>query len=108
MKCIPTGDTELLVGTSASKPTVWLLQEKLQRVQDRWYSIGLQLRLEPATLDTIRHDNNADCEMCMIATSKKWLAINCEACWQDVVDALIRTGHKVLAEEIKREYCACI
>ena len=97
----------MLVGTNASKPTVWLLQEKLQRVQDRWYSIGLQLRLEPATLDTIRHVNGTNCEMCMIDTCKKWIA-NFDACWQDVADALTRIGHKVLAEEIKREYCACI
>ena len=102
-----TGDTELSGNSSISKPTVQLLHRELQDVQHRWYGFGLQLGLQPASLDTIRHDSGADCERCMVATCEKWLATNCYACWQDVAGALTVIGHKVLAEDIKTKYCMC-
>ena len=60
------------------------------------------------SLHTIRHDSGADCELCMVATCERWLATNCDACWQDVVKALTRIGHQRLAEDIKKEYGTCM
>ena len=93
------------VGKNAYKPTVQLLHRELQDVQHRWYGFGLQLGLQPASLDTIRHDSGADCEMCMVATCNAWLKAKRDACWQDVVEALNMIGHQVLAENIEKNYC---
>ena len=89
-----------------TKPTVQLLHRELQTVQHRWYGIGLQLGLPPKTLHTIRHDHSReDCEMCMVSACEAWLDAKCDACWQDVVEALNVIEHQVLAEEIKTKYC---
>lgn len=90
-----------------TKPTVQLLHCELQTVQHRWYSIGLQLGLPPATLHTIRYDRGADCEMCMVSACEAWLNAKCDTCWQDVVEALNVIRHQVLAEDIKTRYCTC-
>ena len=90
-----------------TKPTVQQLHAELQSVQHRWYGIGLQLGLPPATLHTIRHDSWGDCEMCMVSTCEAWLNAKCDACWQEVVKALTTIRHQVLAEEIKTKYCTC-
>ena len=42
--------------------------------------------------------------MCMVAACEKWLEIDKDACWQNVVDALDSIGQKRRAHAIEEKY----
>ena len=39
--------------------------------------------------------------MCMVAACEKWLEIDKDACWKNVVNALEVIGHKRMAHALK-------
>ena len=68
----------------------------------QWYDLGLQLKLSPATLDTIAAHHNVDDHKRMML--RKWLQSDPEASWEKLAAALTVTGHKTAAAVIRRQF----
>ena len=74
---------------------------------DKWFQIGLQLRLSYSTLNVIKRDNH-DTTDCLTDMLQKWLtSTSSPPTWSGLVQALSSgpVGEKRLAEEIRKQYC---
>ena len=83
------------------------LQERLFGVSNKWYDIGLQLRLNADTLDNIE-GNSGSTQHCLREMLKKWLRkVNPYPTWKAVVDALksVVVGEETLAQQLEDKYC---
>lgn len=87
-KCLNMDDLELIV-------------QKLYDARVKWYSIGLQLGLNPHDLDEIRVNKSSD-EDCLEAVISKWLKVCAKPTWRDLADALksATVGYSALAHEL--------
>ena len=73
----------------------------------KWYDIGVELEVSPATLDAIQLDrgNAADCFREML---KEWLSSTSPPpTWSGLIQALSSApvGEERLAEDIRKQYC---
>ena len=70
----------------------------------RWYQLGVQLGLTPATLDTIQSNYPRDVNRCKTEVFILWLR-NAPTCsWQELAQAVEAMGeHAVLADRLKKE-----
>ena len=50
---------------------------------EHWWDIGLLLKLSPAVLGQIKHDNHSEREYFRV-TLDKWLQLNCNATWGEL------------------------
>ena len=84
------------------------LQNALYEVRDKWYHLGVQLKVPISDLRAIRtqfRDNPDDSLLEMLSV---WLSITTPSpTWQTVVDALCcaSIGRQKIAENIQRTYC---
>lgn len=89
-------------------PNINELISKLHSVRDKWFLIGLQLKLSTSVLNAIRR-NNPTAEACLEKMCEKWL----DACgekeppWFDIVRALESrvVCEPRLADTIRVYYC---
>lgn len=75
-----------------------LLDELYQVVN--WYSLGLQLQIPEYQLQTIRQDNPHNTEMCRTKMLRWWWDNAEEQRWTTLVQALVKSGSRVLASKI--------
>ena len=55
----------------------------------KWYDIGLELKIDPASLDAIQEDNPRNAQNCLRDMLKKWLRRSQpKATWRALVEAL--------------------
>ena len=83
-----------------------LLLEELLDVDAQWYYLGLQLKVRPVTLDSIRGDvlyfRNQLLEML-----KAWLTTSDNTSWKTLTGALRSrsVGASQLAADLQKKYC---
>ena len=75
------------------------------KVAPEWYTLGLQLGLTEYMLDTIETDDGRNSTICMRKMFSKWLSTNNDACYTDLVDALITIDKKDVAEKVSQQFC---
>ena len=86
------------------------LVNELQEVVDIWFSLGVQLNMSAADLNSIRADFRDKSSDCLQEMLLLWLSRNdpFPPSWQRVVDALCSRSidRPALAERIRRTYCS--
>ena len=77
-------------------------------VRDKWYYIGLQLKIPFQTLNVIRTEHRDNTSDCLTEMLQKWLtSVSPPPTWDGLMQALSSApvGQKRLAEEIREQYC---
>ena len=70
----------------------------------KWYQLGMQLEIPPATLSTIEHDHPHDAQRCMTEVVNRWLRNAPECSWAKLAQAVeAMDGYAVLAEKLKQK-----
>ena len=79
--------------------------EELQVVHDRWYRLGLQLKVRPETLDRIK-EQFSDSTHRLLEVLRVWLTTNDKARWKTLTDALRSrsVGASQLAADLEAKY----
>ena len=83
-----------------------LLLEELVNVHERWYPLGLQLKVSTAVLDRIRAQFS-DVRDQLRETLKAWLTTSDNTSWKALTDALKSRSVNVsrMAEYLESKYC---
>ena len=88
--------------TELSLNDLGLIQTEVFKARTKWYDIGLALKVDVSTLDSIdgQFDNHGDK---LRETLKSWLRTSTELTWQAIVNALKSpaVAHSELAENIE-------
>ena len=87
-----------------------LLLEELVDVCDRWYKLGLQLKVKAETLDRIQfpsqgHVQYHDPRDELLEMLRVWLTTSDNTSWKALTNALLRVGKIQLAGSLERKYC---
>ena len=82
-----------------------LLLEELVDVRERWYNLGLQLKVRPETLDTIKA-HFSDSTHLLLEVLKVWLTTSDNTSWKALTDALRSqsVGQPLLADDLEAKY----
>ena len=83
-----------------------LLVEELLDVDTQWYYLGLQLKVSPETLDTIRETVLYIRDQ-LLDMLKVWLTTSDNTSWKTLTDALRSrsVGASQLAADLQKKYC---
>ena len=84
------------------------IQSELHEVRDKWYHLGVQLKVPVSDLSAIRIQYRNDPEDCLLDMLTRWLSITIPSpTWQTVIDALCSAPIKrlLVAEQIRKKYC---
>ena len=75
--------------------------ENVWEARQRWYNIGIQLKLKISDLDVIRQPGNQSADECVVEMLKFWLRRG-GATWEALIDALKHktVGYPILANQI--------
>ena len=105
--CPPSGaHTQLNL---SSKPTLAELDELIvQAITDGWEQVVLHLGVESFVIDTLKRDNPGPSEEVCREVLNRWLSAEpgtgeAEKTWGSVLEALETSGHRQLAEQLRRE-----
>ena len=105
--CPPSGaHTQLNL---SSKPTLAELDELIVRaITDGWEQVVLHLGVESFVIDTVKRDNPGPSEEVCREVLNRWLSAEpgtgeAERTWGSVLEALETSGHRQLAEQLRRE-----
>lgn len=77
-------------------------------VRNKWYYIGLKLKIPFHTLNAIEIEHHHKTTDCLTDMLQKWLtSVSPPPTWKDLVLALrsAPVGEYLLAEKIKKQYC---
>ena len=79
--------------------------EELHDVREEWYFLGLQLKLRPETLDTIKAQFS-DSTRLLLEMLKTWLTDSDNTSWKTLTNALRRrsVGERGLADHLVSKY----
>ena len=79
--------------------------EELQDVRDRWYRLGLQLKVNVGALETIR-EKCSDSRDWLLEMLKTWLTASDNTSWRVLTDALRSrsVGADWLTGDLERKY----
>ena len=92
---------------SAASPPLTLMEiqnELNEMAAAKWYQLGMQLEIPPATLSTIESDHPRDTERCMTEVISRWLRNAPECSWAKLAQAVeAMGGYAVLAEKLKQK-----
>ena len=70
----------------------------------KWYQLGMQLEIPPATLSTIKSNHPCDAQHCMTEVVNRWLENAPECSWAKLAQAVEAIGgYAVLAEKLKQK-----
>ena len=88
-------------------PTTLQLKSELIAISDKWFQIGLRLKVPSSTLNAIRRVNPHDNESCLMKMCQEWVVREEEPSWLDIVQALESrvVSEKRLADVIRMRYC---
>ena len=83
-----------------------LLLEELLDVDRQWYYLGLQLKVRPVTLETIRGDVLYSRDQ-LLEMLKAWLTTSDNTSWKTITGALRSrsVGKSQLAADLQKKYC---
>ena len=81
-----------------------ILKPDVSGVATRWYDLGVQLLDDAATgvLDVIKADHPNDVTTCCNEMFKKWLEMQHDASWSQLVMALNKIGLNAVADNINK------
>ena len=81
-----------------------MLKPEVSIVATRWYDLGVQLLDDASTgaLDIIKADHPNDVTTCCNQMFKKWLEMQHDASWSQLVRALNEIGLNTIADDINR------
>ena len=99
--------TVILTGT-LSINDLCEIQSELHEVRDKWYHLGVQLKVPVSDLNAIRIQYRNDPDDCLSHMLTRWLSITIPSpTWQTVIDALCTAPIKrlLVAEQIRKKYC---
>ena len=105
----------MLLSTPVLSDDVFDVKSELTPVSASWKSIGIALRLNPNTLDSIQADNNNDSTACLTSVVTEWLKRNYnvekfgEPTWRWLVKAVgdpAGGANMALARDIARKHKA--
>ena len=90
---------------AASTLTLKKIQNELNEMAAaKWYQLGVQLGILPATLSTIEHDYPHDAQRCMSEVIIRWLQNKPECSWEKLAEAVeTMGGYAVLAEKLRQK-----
>ena len=96
--------TLIFVHIDANKPTLKSLMKYRNNIAPYWKDLGLQLLQEEhiAKLDVIQANHNK-VEDCCDKMFQYWFAVDTEANWDKLIDALEYIHQNVLAAKIREE-----
>lgn len=77
----------MLWSTEDTTPSAKNLNRYVRKYSGDWYEIGIELGLEPRSLDII-NKNFSQCNQCFQRTLDDWLNINDNATWKTLEVAL--------------------
>ena len=92
--------------SAASTPlTVKEIQNELNEMTaEKWYQLGVQLGISPATLSTIESDYPRDAQRCMTEVIIRWLRNAPEFPWAKLAEAVeVMGGYAALAEKLRQK-----
>ena len=91
--------------SAASTPlTVKEIQNELREMTAEWYQLGVQLKIPPATLNTIERDHPHDAQRCMTEVMNRWLQNAPESSWAKLAQAVeAMGGYVALAEKLTQK-----
>ena len=70
----------------------------------KWYQLGVQLEISPATLSTIESDHSHDAQRCMTEVINRWLQNVPECSWTKLAQAVEDMGdYAALAEKLRQK-----
>ena len=83
---------------AAPRPT---LKDLVKVRVKSWYNLGLQLDIEDDELDTIERNHPQDWERCKRNMFKEWLRKCPQASYQQLVQAMVKSG------DVSEAHCLC-
>ena len=92
--------------SAASTPlAVKEIQNELREMTAaKWYQLGVQLGISPATLSTIEIDHPHDAQRCMTEVINRWLRNAPEYSWAKLAQAVEAIGdYAALAERLRQK-----
>ena len=94
--CFPVASTPL---------TLKDIQNELKEMTAaKWYQLGVQLGIPPATLSTIQFDHPRDAQRCMTEVISWWLRNSPECSWAKLAEAVeAMGGYAALAERLRQK-----
>ena len=70
----------------------------------KWYQLGMQLEIPPATLSTIESDHRCDTERCLTEVINRWLRNAPECSWAKLAKAVEAMGdYAALAYKLRQK-----
>ena len=105
----PSSGAHALLNIS-SKPTVAELDEFIVRsITDGWEQVVLYLGVESFVIDRVKGANPSHSEVACLGVLSSWLNASpgtgvAERTWRSVLEALETSGHRQLADKLKREH----
>ena len=70
----------------------------------KWYQLGVQLGIPPATLSTIESDHPRDAGRCMIGVLSWWLHNAPECSWEKLTEAVeAMGGYRTVVERLRKK-----
>ena len=93
--CFPVASTPLTVK--------YILNELMEMTAAKWYQLGVQLEIPPATLDIIECDHPRDALRRMTEVINRWLRNSPECSWAKLAKAVEAMGYAVLAERLRQK-----
>ena len=97
--------TQFFVHVGANKPTLRSLMKYRNKIAPQWHDLGLQLLPEKYTdeLDVIQADHPNNVADCYDKMFQHWLAVDTEANWNKLIDALELIQQSTTAAEIRED-----
>ena len=88
-----------------------VVSNKMWEGRSKWELIGLELKLDPSDLETIKEANNSDPDKCFMDMLKKWLRKG-SATWEALIIALegkkvnhLQLAKSIAAKSIAAKFC---
>ena len=94
-----------LCSIAVSTLTLKEIQSELNEMAAaKWYQLGMQLGIPPATLSTIENDHSRDAQRCMTEVINCWLRNTPECSWAKLAEAVkAMGGYAVLARKLRQK-----
>ena len=102
-----TSESSFLCSDTLSTDDLATLQNALFEVRDKWYHLGVQLKVPIPDLKAIRTQYLNNPDDCLLEMLSSWLSNTIPSpTWQTVVDALCcaAIGRQQVADNIRRQY----
>ena len=94
--CFPVASTPLTLKE--------ILNELREVTAAKWYQLGVQLEISPATLSTIECNHPRDAQRCMTEVINRWLRNTPECSWAKLAEAVeAMGGYAALAERLRQK-----